>query len=197
LWTSPEEAAISEHVYTGSGGQQLSLTLYLPEYRDDRLSAVVHDEVGLSVFPTLTWTSSDVSVVTASSSGDVSATGIGSATITASADGVTSNSMAVTVSEGTEPFPAILYLHSGGWFQGTQTEFQQHAAHMATKGFVGATIQYRLVPLARFPAQVQGSRSLAPSQCLHVSHRHRQIRSGGRFRRGPSSGDAWHDPSYC
>ena len=166
LWTSPAGAAVSEHVYASPGGRQLSVTLYLPQYSDAALVARVHDEAGLSVFPTLTWTASDVSVVTvsssgeASSSGDVSATGIGSATITASADGVTSNPVTVTVSEGgTEPFPAILYLHSGAWFQGSQTEFQRQAAHMATKGFVGATIQYRLIPEAYFPAQVQDSKA--------------------------------------
>ena len=63
------------------------------------------------------------------------------------------------VSEGVGSFPAILYLHSGAWFQGTQTEFQRQAAHMATKGFVGATIQYRLIPEAYFPAQVQDSKA--------------------------------------
>ena len=152
-------------MYASPGGLQLSLTLYLPEYSEASLFALVRDEAGGSVSQTLTWTSSDASVVTVSrrvggnSGGDVSATGVGSATITASADGVTSNPVTVTVSEGTEPFPAILYLHSGGWFQGDQTEFQRHAAHMATKGFVGATIEYRLVPEARFPAQVQDSKA--------------------------------------
>ena len=165
LWTSPAGVAVSGHVYA-SPRLQLSLTLYLPEYRDAALVASVRDEAGGSVSQTLTWTSSDASVVTVSSSGEassaanVSATGVGSATITASADGVTSNPMAVTVVKGgTEPFPAILYLHSGGWFQGSQEEFQRQAAHMATKGFVGATIQYRLIPEAYFPAQVQDSKA--------------------------------------
>ena len=165
LWTSPAETDVSEHVYASPGGRQLSLTLYLPEYRGASLFAIVRDEAGGRVFPTFTWTSSDASVVTvsssvkASSSGDVSTTGIGSATVTASADGVTSNPVTVTVSEGVGSFPAILYLHSGAWFQGTQTEFQRQAAHMATKGFVGATIQYRLIPEAYFPAQVQDSKA--------------------------------------
>ena len=206
LWTSPAETDVSEHVYASPGGRQLSLTLYLPEYRGASLFAIVRDEAGGRVFPTLTWTSSDASVVTvsssvkASSSGDVSTTGIGSATVTASADGVTSNPVTVTVSEGVGSFPAILYLHSGAWFQGTQTEFQRQAAHMATKGFVGATIQYRLIPEAYFPAQVQDSKAAVRwlrAKASHVSHRHRQNRSGGRFRRGLSSGDTWYDPSYC
>ena len=96
LWTSPEESAVSEHMYASPGGVELSLTLYLPEYRDQSLGAMVRDGAGVQVFPTLTWTSSDASVVTVSSPGqrsDVSATGVGSATITASADGVTSKEL--------------------------------------------------------------------------------------------------------
>ena len=185
LWTSPAETAISEHEYASPEGAQLSLTLYLPQYGEAVLNATVLDEAGGNVSQTLTWTSSDASVVTVSSRGegssvgDVSATGVGSATITASADGVTSNPVTVTVREGTESLPAILYLHSGAWFpngkpyQGSPTDFQRHAVHMATKGFVGATIQYRLAPTvldlspseeipgeeAIFPAQVQDSKA--------------------------------------
>ena len=131
LWTSPAGVAVSDHVYASPRRRQLSLTLYLPQYRDAALVASVRDEAGGSVSQTLTWTSSDASVVTVSNEregsrhGEVSATGVGSATITASADGVTSNPVAVTVNEGVGSFPAILYLHSGAWFQGTQTEFQR------------------------------------------------------------------------
>ncbi len=111
LWTSPAGKAVSDHVYASPGGLELSLTLYLPQYRDAVLVADVRDGAGVRffrgvrLFPTLTWTSSDASVVTVSSSGegssagDVSATGVGSATITASADGVTSNPVSITVSE--------------------------------------------------------------------------------------------------
>ena len=173
LWTSPEEAAVSEHVYASPGGVELSLTLYLPEYRDASLFAIVRDEAGVRVFPTLTWTSSDASVVTVSSSGeasssrdvsasssfDVSATGVGSATITTSADGVTSNPLTVTVNEGAGSFPAIVYLHGGGWSGGDKGQFEPQATHMATKGFVGATIQYRLVPEATFPAPVEDTKA--------------------------------------
>ena len=165
LWTSPAESAVSDHVYASPGGMQLSLTLYLPEYRDASLFAIVRGEVVGSVSPTLTWISSDASVVTVSSRGglssaaEVSATGVGSATITASADGVTSNPVTVTVNEGGGSFPAIVYLHGGAWFLRLPTEFQPHAAHMATKGFVGAIIQYRLVSEAIFPAPVEDSKA--------------------------------------
>ena len=166
LWTSPAEAAVSTHVYASPGGRELSLVLYLPQYSEDVLVATVRDGAGrVLVSPTLTWTSSDVSVVTVTVSssslgGDVSATGVGSATITASADGATSNAVTVTVSEGGGPLPAIMYVYGGGWALGdVDDQFDATAIHMSAKGFVGATIEHRLAPEFRFPAHVEDSKA--------------------------------------
>lgn len=164
LWTSPAEAAVSTHVYASPGGRELSLVLYLPQYSEDVLVATVRDGAGqVLVAPTLTWTSSDVSVVTvtvSSISGHVSATGVGSATITASADGATSNAVTVTVSEGGGPLPAIMYMHGGGFTVSSDVEqFAATARHMSAKGFVGATFEYRLMPEFRFPAPVEDSKA--------------------------------------
>ncbi len=140
-----------------SPGQDLLLDLFLP-VSGATLVPLVLDEAGNPASAvTLTWSSSDASVATVSSVGLVSATGIGSASITASADGVASDPVAVTVSGG--PFPAIVYLHGGGWSDGDKTQFEPQATHMASTGFVGATIQYRLVPEAIFPAPVEDSKA--------------------------------------
>ena len=133
-----------------SPGQDLVLDLFLLR---SRAAIGVHavDEAGNLVSGvTPTWNSSDASVATVSSRGLVSATGIGSATITGSVGSVTSNPMTVTVSGG--PFPAIVYVHSGG--ARGRPQFEPQATHMATKGFVGATIQFR----AGFPAAVEDSK---------------------------------------
>ena len=164
LWTSPAEAAVSTHVYASPGGRELSLVLYLPQYSEDVLVATVRDGAGrVLVSPRLTWTSSDVSVVTvtvSSSSGHVSATGVGSATITASADGATSNAVTVTVREGGGPLPAIMYVYGGGWVLGDEDDqFYASAIHMSAKGFVGATIEHRLTPEFIFPAHVEDSKA--------------------------------------
>ena len=53
-----------------SVGTELSLTMHPPP-RDGVLVATVRDGAGVRVQPTLTWTSSDASVVTVSSRGDV------------------------------------------------------------------------------------------------------------------------------
>ncbi len=159
LWTFPAERAVSTHVFASPRGRVLSLTLYLPQYSDALLFETARDGAGVRVFPTLTWTSSDASVVTVSSLGVVSATGVGSATITASADGATSNAVTVTVSEGGGPFPAIMYVYGGAWFAGDVHQFGPSAIHMAAKGFVGATIEHRVLPEFRFPAPVEDSKA--------------------------------------
>ena len=49
--------------------------------------------------------------------------------------------------------PAVVYVHGGGWRGGTRQQFWRQAAHMAARGFVGACVQYPLVPHT-YPRQV-------------------------------------------
>ena len=51
-----------------------------------------------------------------------------------------------------QPAPAVVYVAGGGWRQVNKEQFWRHAAHMATKGFVGATVEHRLSSDATFPA---------------------------------------------
>ncbi|MBK7926949.1 MAG: alpha/beta hydrolase [Bryobacterales bacterium] len=53
---------------------------------------------------------------------------------------------------GPGPFPAVVYVHGGGWKNGSKTAFSRHAAHMATRGYAGLCIEYRLSGEATFPA---------------------------------------------
>ena len=50
--------------------------------------------------------------------------------------------------------PAVVYIHGGGWKNGNKSAFSRQAAHMATKGFVGACIEYRLSGEAKWPAAI-------------------------------------------
>ena len=43
---------------------------------------------------------------------------------------------------------------SGGWAGGDRSQHNDIIAEFAKRGYVAATIGYRLVPTARFPAQV-------------------------------------------
>jgi len=56
---------------------------------------------------------------------------------------------------GTGPFPAILCIHGGGWRAGDKKEFHGAVLSLAQHGYIAATVNYRLVPDAHFPAQIQ------------------------------------------
>src|SRR5712692_10235418 len=44
---------------------------------------------------------------------------------------------------GAGPFPAIVFIHGGGWSAGNKNAFRRQAAYLATKGVVGASIGTR------------------------------------------------------
>lgn len=54
----------------------------------------------------------------------------------------------------TEPRPAMLFIHGGGWQGGTPQQFYRQAARLAARGIVGACCRYRFSGEARFPASV-------------------------------------------
>jgi acetyl esterase/lipase len=61
--------------------------------------------------------------------------------------------------EGTGPFPAVVYVHGGGWRGGNKNAFARQAAHMATRGFAGACIEYRLSGEAKWPAAIHDAKA--------------------------------------
>lgn len=50
------------------------------------------------------------------------------------------------------PLPAVLYVHGGGWKGGSKNAFRRQAAYLATRGFAGACVEYRLSGEAKWPA---------------------------------------------
>lgn len=53
--------------------------------------------------------------------------------------------------EGKPNAPLVVFVHGGGWQRGSRTEMPLGA--MAPAGFAFASVDYRLSPVARFPAQ--------------------------------------------
>jgi acetyl esterase/lipase len=47
--------------------------------------------------------------------------------------------------EGDGPFPAIVFIHGGGWLGGNRSHFRPFAEEAAKRGYVGLTISYRLM----------------------------------------------------
>lgn len=54
-----------------------------------------------------------------------------------------------------QPLPAIICIHGGGWYKGERSNMANLAQALAAKGFVAATISYRLSGEAKFPAAIQ------------------------------------------
>jgi acetyl esterase/lipase len=50
--------------------------------------------------------------------------------------------------------PAVLCIHGGGFRAGSRKGFLPQAIHLAQRGYVAATTDYRLAPAAKFPAAV-------------------------------------------
>jgi acetyl esterase/lipase len=57
--------------------------------------------------------------------------------------------------EGTGPFPCVVCLHGGGWRSGKRQDLTKLTELLAGKGFVAATVTYRLAPDHHFPAQIE------------------------------------------
>src|SRR4051812_29781058 len=63
---------------------------------------------------------------------------------------------------GTKPRPALVIIHGGGWIEGDKSSFTSleywapgNIIDFAKRGFVAATINYRLAPEAPFPAALE------------------------------------------
>jgi acetyl esterase/lipase len=51
--------------------------------------------------------------------------------------------------------PAIVMIHGGGWSAGKRQDMAGLMKEAAARGFVSATVSYRLAPKHRFPAQIE------------------------------------------
>src|SRR5689334_17551363 len=55
---------------------------------------------------------------------------------------------------GTGPFPLVLCIHGGGFRAGSREEYNGLCLTLAQRGFIAATMDYRLAPKFQFPAAV-------------------------------------------
>jgi dienelactone hydrolase len=60
---------------------------------------------------------------------------------------------------GEGPFPAVICIHGGGFRAGSRDGYDQLAVRLAERGFVAATISYRLAPKHPFPAAVHDTKA--------------------------------------
>lgn len=60
---------------------------------------------------------------------------------------------------GNGPFPAIVFIHGGGWYKGDPISYTAMAQQLADKGYVTLNIFYRLAGEAAFPAAIYDCKS--------------------------------------
>lgn len=51
--------------------------------------------------------------------------------------------------------PTIVYLHGGAWVMGNRSDYPERLQAMAAQGIAVVSIDYRLAPAGRFPAQIE------------------------------------------
>src|SRR5262249_42015732 len=56
---------------------------------------------------------------------------------------------------GEGPFPAIVCIHGGAWKAGKRQDLDRTVETLAGRGYVAATVSYRLTSTAPFPAQIK------------------------------------------
>jgi len=56
--------------------------------------------------------------------------------------------------QGQGPFPLVIWIHGGGWQGGSKNNPGNHVTALTTKGYVVASIDYRLSGVAQWPAQI-------------------------------------------
>lgn len=61
--------------------------------------------------------------------------------------------------DGKGPFPCVVCLHGGGWRMGNKKDVRPWIKFLASEGYVAASVGYRLVPDATFPAQIEDAKT--------------------------------------
>jgi acetyl esterase/lipase len=58
-----------------------------------------------------------------------------------------------------QPLPAIVFIHGGSWRGGKKEDYRSYATYFAQRGYVCASVQYRLSKEAPFPAAVHDAKA--------------------------------------
>jgi acetyl esterase/lipase len=61
--------------------------------------------------------------------------------------------------EGKGPFPCVVLFHGGGWRAGNKKDLRPWVTFLAQEGYAAASVGYRLVPAATFPAQIEDAKT--------------------------------------
>ena len=89
---------------------------------------------------------------------------------------------------GNERLPAIVIVHGGGWSSGSKQSrvYRTMALYYADKGYVTASVEYRLTGEAPFPACIEDVKCAVRWLCAHADEYHIDPEHIGAF--GHSAG---------
>jgi acetyl esterase/lipase len=67
------------------------------------------------------------------------------------------------------PWPALVYVHGGGWMHGDKAEAVMFANMMTSQGYLVVSINYRLYPAGKFPNMIEDVKCAIRSLRAHAA----------------------------
>jgi acetyl esterase/lipase len=82
--------------------------------------------------------------------------------------------------EGNGPFPAIVFIHGGGWHQGSRQEYRGQIEEGAKRGYVAVTISYRLMQFDESQKETTTATPIFPAQIHDAKAAIRWLRANAK-----------------
>ena len=82
--------------------------------------------------------------------------------------------------KGDGPFPAIVFIHGGGWYQGNRQGYRGQIQEAARRGYVAATISYRLMQFDESEKEATTATPIFPAQIHDAKAAIRWVRANAK-----------------
>jgi acetyl esterase/lipase len=79
--------------------------------------------------------------------------------------------------KGSGPFPAIVFIHGGGWYQGSRQAYHASIQEAADRGYVAVTVSYRLMEFDQTQKETTSATPIFPAQLHDVKAAIRWLRA--------------------
>ena len=82
--------------------------------------------------------------------------------------------------QGDGPFPAIVFIHGGGWCEGNRQGYRGQIQEAARRGYVAVTIDYRLMKFDRAKKETTTATTIFPAQIHDAKAAVRWVRANAQ-----------------
>ena len=82
--------------------------------------------------------------------------------------------------DGDGPYPAIVFIHGGGWYQGNRQGYKGQIQEAARRGYVAATISYRLMQFDESKQETTTATPIFPAQIHDAKAAVRWLRANAK-----------------